>query len=765
MNFSHDILSALYTPCRHHSDNPQVVAYEATIANLLDLTQEDINIRSKIYSVFVTHTDKLINSMIQNAREIGSTGVYTDGEILIPTKPFTSLTNADINRLEIFMSKINATQEVRMSPHWREFQPSYTVTAPYNFNFGRASRNPLLYEDIITIYGIYKRKTYKDALYEIFAHIKRNKALFTHNKEKVAWFQQERYPISIKAIESTDTFMQSLQYQCFQQNKRNDFFWYKNEFNNTIGFNFRFENNNGHEVSVFYALWRRYNSPSLYLLPLPLEKPYMVYNSKSHHETLTLYDDKGLTSSVWPNQRVVYNKEIPEPKFHEMSIPYGIQNLDKINFAVFYNKNLYLPFDHECYNRNFLSRIKHLADEHNVTLLFTEKSSEIVARGIRNDQPGFNLEYLPINNNDKISISFDDFVIKKGFLPQNTTTREQIKGFAEAGQKLPNQNRKRKNILFPVVQSGTITWLFAKEKIGKTLLAQAIAYVVGKGGGRDICGWKAEEAQNVLYIDGEMPADRFASSCKKIMRGFGEQGENIPRPFAVYLFAEDGLDYDSIIDEEWLKEHKSMLFAYDLIILDNYYSLNQNRIDIKPFLKLLKEIVRKDIAVIVIDHTNTDGNLQGSILKRRAADLGIRLDDCEENTINISYEFDRFGVEKHIESNPTAIIFTDSEIKFTKPKKEEDKKIEQQKLSDKDKFLLYVYALCKNFNFTQEQVGNFCDKAKSTVNEYVRMIDLQIKGEDPPKKKVSNIILFKDELEKISKLSKDEIIEELNYLK
>lgn len=72
---------------------------------------------------------------------------------------------------------------------------------------------------------------------------------------------------------------------------------------------------------------------------------------------------------------------------------------------------------------------------------------------------------------------------------------------------------KRVMLLSPWLPSSGLAMVYAPRGIGKTWFAMYTAYAVAAGG--EFLGWKAPEAQPVLYIDGEMPAialqERFAS--------------------------------------------------------------------------------------------------------------------------------------------------------------------------------------------------------------------------------------------------------------
>ena len=115
----------------------------------------------------------------------------------------------------------------------------------------------------------------------------------------------------------------------------------------------------------------------------------------------------------------------------------------------------------------------------------------------------------------------------------------------------------------------------------------SIAYAVSKGN-CSICDWKSHTAKKVLYIDGEMSGVGLSKINSLIAKGFQEQCYNIPNLFDSFLFMEDDNEYKTILDPTWLSNYKNKLYQYDLIILDSYYSLNNNNKSLKEFFIFFK---------------------------------------------------------------------------------------------------------------------------------------------------------------------------------
>ena len=103
----------------------------------------------------------------------------------------------------------------------------------------------------------------------------------------------------------------------------------------------------------------------------------------------------------------------------------------------------------------------------------------------------------------------------------------------------------------------------------------------------------------------------------------------------------------NIEDEIWQHSIDTLLTDKKLLILDNLQSLMENGgVRLDPIIGWLRRITRKGIAVLVLDHTNAEGELHGSIAKRRIADvlISMRCDNEKDKTkgiVTVTYEFAR----------------------------------------------------------------------------------------------------------------------------
>ncbi len=718
--------SKAYYPLSAYTGNTSQEAVKTLMKQVSELNQEDIDMRSRISLTYLAHTKKLIAFIFQNIQEVTS-DTYLFNNVLLSDKPYP----VDIVISTGYLSQVSKLSTLCFSKEICCF----------------------VREDIIAIYACFRNVTYKEAIRTIYDCITNNTKLFPHtSSDEASYWVQEKNSIVAIGPNHYDTFLTYIpSYKDYNYYNRN---------NNPIGINYTFKNKFGDSVSIFYCFWRHSKSTELHFAPCSRKESNIIFTQE--------WDKEGLPSVVIHNSEQDCIDNSIESCFN-ISLPFKANNIHKLDLTPFKDKTVYISAEaymlneismntplisseickSNSYSKNSLIKLQEQAKKLNIEVNFFVKM-KYPNRSYVND---------PIHITQLLQSLFPVEDINNSILPVELKVKS---GFIPAGENLPNHDRIRKEILSPLIQSGTITWLFAKEKVGKTLFSLTLAYVAAKGN-KSIGDFEAKQASKVLYIDGEMAGDRLNQLCNKIIRAYEDSEENLYRPFDVYLFGECGLDYDSILDDEWLLHNKDMLFAYDLVIFDNYYSLNQNRTDVKPFIRILKEMIHKNIAVIVVDHTNSDGDLQGSITKRRATDLGIKLEAGQDNEILVDFLFDRNAVATNFKETKFIRSFTDSELKFTLVKELPQNNLDEisKELSSSEKISLYVYTLYEEYQVNQKDIATYCDKDHKRISEYYSTTKKQLKGESVERNKINNLELFKIQLNEVKNKSKEELLKNL----
>lgn len=196
----------------------------------------------------------------------------------------------------------------------------------------------------------------------------------------------------------------------------------------------------------------------------------------------------------------------------------------------------------------------------------------------------------------------------------------------EAGKPIPGGAAERPTIINPMLRAGDLVWIYGEPKCGKSWTAQDLAVLASVGAGT-LGRWKAVERAGVLYVDGEMHAADLKRNITMVMKGADNVtpgSENLP--FDVLIAKEQPDGVIDIAHPDWQDRVETLLVGRTVLILDNFQSLTDNGpAALKQIYPWLRRLSRAGIAVIVMDHTNRDGELQGSIMKERIADLSIVL--------------------------------------------------------------------------------------------------------------------------------------------
>lgn len=581
----------------------------------------------------------------------------------------------------------------------------------------------------------------------MYGHIASNETLYPHVIKGKGGYKEELFPIAKKFdfVRSSNIFMQKL------EQAGAAFSSYS--LNNSVSFLYKYyyQNYAGNYIEIFLGYFHRYNSPQLTFIAMDISK----FNSLNFRRINSLDSDFNLQDKLnsfyekfqkrvmfllldLPNQlRGNQIKQLP------LNFPYrliikNINSLYQFDFSSLREHIVFVEIEityyrdkkilvsslqklkeiEKKYHIDFYFYYKYLSDKSNKAQKFDEFFSYFIfycyAPGL------FGTEiYKYISLNDFVECKlYQELVIEDTKeSPQKTVQPKKTlsSGFSLAKNGFANQDKKVECILSPIISSGQVVWLFAPEKLGKTFLAMSIAYAVSKGN-LAVCGWEAREPKKVFYIDGEMSGTGLNKIYSLIANGFSQENSD-EGCFDSFLFAEDSEDYETILDPEWLEQYNSILYQYDLIILDNYYSLNKNNKSLKEFFVFLRDLKKHNAAVLVVDHTNRSGELQGSIDKRRFADLGISLKyGANQNEIVISYEFDRHGSTSRLSSKKYYKEFIEERFRFVEVSEAENTFVRTE-LTDEAKIWLLEYVLYGVHHVTQKEIASY----HSDKNYYKRV--------------------------------------------
>lgn len=470
--------------------------------------------------------------------------------------------------------------------------------------------------DIITLYAGVMNICYKDAVSELILYIDKHRKIFSGYSDNNKILVQEKTGIYICGDTQCDDFSNFvLECVC---NEPKEYIYYKNN-ERMIGRKICFKNNKGNLISYFDTLWRKHNSVEVYHIHLPPDIPYMNYGM----EYLT--DEKIDVYFHETEEDVICNMDnrYQSIRFGDvvhLASPYGNQYLDKTDFSELQDRKIIVEWNGMRLKENFLDSLFKETQKYNINIDFHNR--KIPYGG------------MIINYNELIKK--DEYIEREPINEEIKTTSSLL----EAGEVVSCNSDTQEKLLHPIIEKGRIVWIYAKSGSGKTHFAVNIAYAVSKGNTK-IGDLFSDKSHSVLYIHGEMRQSDIINICNDIKRGYGEENIINSAPFGIYSFAQSRKNSKTIFDEIPFSINNCLYDKYDLIIFDSYFSLNGNRYDAMPFIRFLQSLVEKNIDIVVIDHTNTDGELQGSINKYRCADLVMKI-IRNDDIITVNYPKARF---------------------------------------------------------------------------------------------------------------------------
>lgn len=564
-------------------------------------------------------------------------------------------------------------------------------------------------KDFIEFYSVFRSYTYRKSMEIIAKFLKIDLSSIKYSYNKKNWWVQVKDPLT------PHEFHNYLDSGCQLINS----YEYRNDVGEAIAYVYNVLLPNGENVQYFKTLWRHHQSEIPYWLDLDPETPYMIFN-----EDIIAKNSEAL---------VVFAKD--ERQANELMI----QNnpADKV-FTACPRGLINLPY----------ADIK-LLNRRRVAVILEENGPEIQA------MPEF-IEKAKAHGASEILLTFDfglSFISSMEFMKEpekygcnyiKQAFPISINPITKAGETLPGSDIIRQTLVSPIFKEGYLIWLYANKKIGKTWLALVIAYISSKGS-MSFGDWKTFDGVGVLYIDVESLPDEFVKCTKMVMKGFGDLNNKIP--FDIYLAKAQAEGEIDIMSEDCQRIIESSLNGIKIIIIDNFFMATDNQpSSIKPILTWLTKLSQKGIAVIVVDHTNKEGELQGSISKERAANISIKLErhpDYEDQII-VSYPVARSLPQKEAKPFTLRKVFTDDSFRFELV---DDHKAAEQKIPEEIKKYAKTMFLRTHKSMIYEEIATELDISRAVVGKYVKYSIPALTEEDKKlfDKELSRLIAEDDE--------------------
>lgn len=327
-------------------------------------------------------------------------------------------------------------------------------------------------------------------------------------------------------------------------------------------------------------------------------------------------------------------------------------------------------------------------------------------------------------------------------LPREEEVRDEVV-ISQAGELIHSGTEERKMLLDPIIREGYLVWLYAPAKTGKSWVALAIAHAVALPSG--VLGkWTSPDPHGVFFVDGEMLADELQQSIDKVMVGAGGRAGELS--FSMICAKKQAAGYIDIADETWQVEIENALTGKKLLVIDNIQSLTKNNVNvIVELLPWFRKITARNVAILCVDHTNREGELQGSMIKERIANLSISLEAQEGAPRGSKHLLVDFPVARRLKDEDAEpfileMTFEDDAVTFSVEgagyTEEEDlTSIPDSKKKRLEKMAKVVFARRKNLTFLDIQktydipnssASNYFDAAQKLVGKEKKYLDAEV---------------------------------------
>jgi Mrp family chromosome partitioning ATPase len=207
-----------------------------------------------------------------------------------------------------------------------------------------------------------------------------------------------------------------------------------------------------------------------------------------------------------------------------------------------------------------------------------------------------------------------------------------------------------RKIVAPIIGEKTLATLYAKRGTGKTYLSLSIALaaasggsVFGASGGRP--SWHAEDPCEVLYVDGEMPAETIRERVAALCLGLDcDPGERLR--FLAADLEERGVP--SLASRDGQDVVERLVKPGSLLILDNLSTLfrgggeENDAASWDSAQEFLLRLRRQRVAVLLVDHSgkNESGGPRGTSKKEDVLDLSLSLRHPENYEVEEGARFE-----------------------------------------------------------------------------------------------------------------------------
>ncbi len=184
----------------------------------------------------------------------------------------------------------------------------------------------------------------------------------------------------------------------------------------------------------------------------------------------------------------------------------------------------------------------------------------------------------------------------------------------------------RDQILSPILQTQSLSMIYAKRGIGKTHIALNIAYAIASGG--KFMQWEAPVPRKVLYLDGEMPARAMQERLAAIVKA--SDREAATDYFRLITPDMQELGMPDISTEEGQAKLSSFIDEAEFIVIDNISTLARTGKENEaegwlPIQGWVLNLRSRGKSVLFVHHAGKGGQQRGTSRREDVLDLVMEL--------------------------------------------------------------------------------------------------------------------------------------------
>ncbi len=189
----------------------------------------------------------------------------------------------------------------------------------------------------------------------------------------------------------------------------------------------------------------------------------------------------------------------------------------------------------------------------------------------------------------------------------------------------------REDILSPILQTQSLSMLYAKRGIGKTHISLGIAYAIASGG--EVLKWTANKPRKTLYIDGEMPATTMQERLAQIVKAHDKEAH--PDYFTLLTPDMQKLGMPDLSTPEGQERYEPFIKDAEFIVIDNISTLARTGKENEaegwlPIQAWALDLRSKGKSVMFVHHAGKGGQQRGTSRREDVLDLVMTLKHPED---------------------------------------------------------------------------------------------------------------------------------------